>query len=103
MNQQKWHKTDQINKGDIVLFLKQNSSLSKSYQYGMIEDIATSDDDIVRKVTVKYKNHNESVFRYTQRAVRSLVMIKPATEEDISTELGKMACIAETMIESCCT
>ena len=96
MDQTKWYKSDEINKGDIVLFLKQESPLSKTYQYGMIDDVEVSKDDLIRKVTVKYRNHNEQTTRYTRRSVRSLVMIKPVDEEDIATELGRMACFADT-------
>ena len=95
MGQQKWYKTEEVNKGDVVLFLKQESPLSKTYQYGMIDDIEIGKDDVVRKVTVKYRNHNEETTRYTRRAVRSLVMIKPVEEEDISTELSRMACFLD--------
>ena len=99
MNQQKWYKTDDIKVGDVVLFLKQDSIMSKTYQYGIIEEITPSKDDIIRKVTVKYKNNNENIFRHTKRAVRTLVLIKSIMEDDLSTESGKM--VMTKMMKRC--
>lgn len=95
MDQPKWFTTDEINKGDIVLFLKNESKLSSTYQFGVIEAVQPTDrDGIVRKVDVRYRNHNENAYRVTRRAVRSLVKIKSIDEGDIVTELGRMACVA---------
>ena len=95
MDQPKWFSTEDISKGDVVLFLKNESKLSNTYQFGIVENLEpTGSDGIVRKVDVKYKNSNENVFRVTRRAVRSLVKIKSVDEGDIVTELGRMACIA---------
>ena len=93
MDQPKWFTTDEINKGDIVLFLKNESKLSNTYQFGIVDNVQpTGSDGIVRKVDVKYQNSNENTFRVTKRAVRSLVKIKSIDEGDIVTELGRMAC-----------
>ena len=95
MDQPKWFTTDEISKGDIVLFLKNESKLSSTYQFGIIDAVQPTDrDGIVRKVDVKYRNHNENTYRVTKRAVRSLVKIKSIDEGDIVTELGRMACVA---------
>ena len=95
MSQDKWFKSDkQPSAGDIVLFLKQESNINNSYQYGMIESVEPSIDGIVRKVTVRYKNHQEQAIRFTKRSVRSLVLIRSISEVGIMTELGTMSCIA---------
>ena len=70
LNQPKWFKTEDIKKGDVVLFLKNESKLSSAYQFGIIESVEpTSTDGIIRKVSVKYRNSNEDAFRITRRAV----------------------------------
>lgn len=84
----KWFKSDEdLQKGDIVLFLKSDSSLSSTYQYGIIQSVHLSKDGKIRKAEVKYKNQNESIFRVTNRAVRELVVIHRVNEIDITEEL----------------
>ena len=57
MHQPKWFRTEyNLKEGDIVLFLKQDSFLSKIYQYGMVVSVQQSSDSIIRKVKVKYRN-----------------------------------------------
>ena len=69
MKQSKWFNSDdELKKGDVVLFIKQESSLSSNYQYGIIESVNVSNDGKVRKATVRYRNHSESVDRFTTRA-----------------------------------
>ena len=46
--------------GDIVLFLKQDSTLHKIYQYGMKKSVEKSSNVIIWKVRVKYGNATES-------------------------------------------
>ena len=37
MNQPKWYRAEyDLKEGDVVLFLKQDSLLNKTYQYGMV-------------------------------------------------------------------
>ena len=71
LQQPKWFRTERdIKICDIVLFLKQEGSIiSNNYQYGMIHEIIQSKDGIIRKVVVKYCNHNENTDRFTTRAV----------------------------------
>eukprot|EP00111_Clytia_hemisphaerica_P024693 TCONS_00072761-protein len=71
MHQSKWFRQDRnLQIGDIVLFTKVNSVISKTYTYGMIKSIETGDDGNVRRVVVEYKNPNENVKRETSRSVR---------------------------------
>ena len=71
MHQPKWCRTEyDLKEGDVVLFLKQDSLLSKTYQYGMVVSVQQSSDDVIRKVKVKYRNANENVDRETFRSVR---------------------------------
>ena len=91
MSQPKWFSTDKdLQKGDVVLFLKQDSVISSRYQYGIIENVEVGKDNRIRKVNVKYKNSNEDVFRFTHRSVRDLVVIHHYQELDLMEELGKI-------------
>ena len=91
MTQPKWFKKDRdIKKGDLVLFLKHESQLSLTYQFGIIISTEVSRDGLVRKVRVKYRNHNEDVFRETYRSVRSLVLIHEVDELNLMEELYEL-------------
>ena len=81
MPQGKWfnHNRD-LRVGDIVLFTKTDSCISKNYTYGMVNDVKIGDDGHVRKVTLQYQNDNESVKRETCRSVRNLILIHPVDD-----------------------
>ena len=99
MEQQKWFINDpQLKVGDVVLFLKQESNISSVYQYGLIISVETSKDDIIRKVRVKYRNHNENIFRETHRSARKLVVIHRVDEINLMKELGEVACAADVRL-----
>ena len=88
MLQPKWFRSDvDLKPGDIVLFVKQESTLASNYQYGMVKSVEHSRDGKVRKAVIKYKNSNESCFRETVRSIRSLVIIHHVDELDINREL----------------
>ncbi|XP_066928653.1 uncharacterized protein [Clytia hemisphaerica] len=91
MKQQKWYQTDSINIGDIVIFTKTDSAISKDYTYGQVTNLEYSTDGVARKATIRYKNVTENVFRETKRAVRGLVIIHHVDESDVMTQLGQMA------------
>ena len=92
MEQPKWFRDDQhIKQGDIVLFTKQEKEINSNYQYGMIDSVECGRDGKIRKVRVRYRNHNENVDRITFRSVRSLVVIHSVDEINIMQELGDIA------------
>ena len=92
MDQPKWFKSDRdLKKGDVVLFLKHESEISSTYQYGIIDAVEVSRDGKIRKVVVRYRNHSEDTNRTTYRSARSLVVIHPVDEIDIIQELGQIA------------
>ena len=96
LQQNKWFTSNEpMKKGDIVLFLKQDSKLLSEYQYGIVVDVELSRDGEVRKASVKYKNANERVFRETRRAARTLVVIHHVDELDIVTELNSIGSFIE--------
>ena len=83
MSHPKWFVDDKhIKKGDIVLFLKNEKELSNTYQYGMVKDTHTGVDGKVRSATLKYRNHNENMDRFTNRSIRQLVLIHESSEID---------------------
>jgi len=77
--------------GDIVLFTKVDSILSKTYTYGMVTNVEVGRDGNIRRVTLKYQNQNEKVPRETTRSVRNLVLIHSIDDSDIMYEIGEMA------------
>ena len=53
--QPKWFKTDEhLREGDIVLFPKDDSKMSLTYQYGIIKSIITGDNGLIRRAIVRY-------------------------------------------------
>ena len=91
MHQPKWFRTEyDLKEGDVVPFLKQDSLLSKSYQYGMVVSVQESSAGVIGKVTVKYRNANENDDRETFRSVCQLVMIHPVDEIDIIQEINNI-------------
>ena len=92
MHHPKWFQTDRdIKVGDVVLFSKQESQLSSTYQYGMISDLSRSSDDKICKATARYRNSTEAVDRFTNRAVQQLIAIHPVDKLNMMEELGQIA------------
>ena len=84
----KWFNSDVDMKiGDVVLFTKQESVLSNTYQYGMVDEVERSRDNRIRRVKVRYHNASENCDRLTIRSARSLVVIHHVDEIDWSKEL----------------
>ena len=101
MDHPKWFDSDKdLEKGDIILFLKHENSLSNQYQYGMVENVHKSIDGKVRSVDVKYRNHNENVDRLTHRAARQLVVIHQVHDLDIIAELGEVATFCDMKLRA---
>ena len=92
MTQPKWFNSDRdLKEGDVVLFLKHESEIGSHYQYGIIETVEVGRDGRVRKVSVRYRNHNESIMRTTFRSSQSLIVIHPSDETNVMQELGQIA------------
>ena len=60
----------------------------------MVNEVVPSKDGIIRKMILRYRNHQQNVDRYTTRSVRGLVLIHPIDELNLMEELGKVASIA---------
>ena len=77
----KWrqkHRNVQLN--DICL-IRYKSKVRSSYRLGRVIDVHTSDDGLVRKVTLQYRLPKEKTFRTVQRAVQGVAVIVPAEEQ----------------------
>ncbi|XP_066917918.1 uncharacterized protein [Clytia hemisphaerica] len=91
MHQPKWFVQDRdIAVDDIVLFAKNDSAISSTYQYGIVKETHHGNDNKIRKVTVLYKNANEKSFRETTRAVRELIVIHQTDEHDLVDDLNSV-------------
>ena len=56
----------------------------------MINEIVPSKDGVIRKVIVRYRNHQVNVDRYTSRSVCHLVLIHPIHKLKLLKELGNV-------------
>ena len=100
MNHPKWFKDDyDINVGDIILFLKEDGHVKGVYQYGMVTELIKSKDEKIRRVIIKYRNHNEAFDRFSNRAVREIVVIHPVDELSIMTELANIQTFVNMQLE----
>ena len=86
----KWRAGDpDVREGDVVVFVRDQSELGgPSWRVGMVHEVERSADNVIRKVTVKYKNASESTFRYTHRAVRAVAVIWRESDLDLAGELS---------------
>ena len=84
-----------------MLFLKNESDLSSTYQYGLVDEVEVGRDSKVRKVRVRYRNASENTDRTTYRAVRSLVLIRRVDESSIMEELGEISRYVESSRKNC--
>ena len=92
----KWFANERdVKEGDVILFLKNDGALKSTYQFRKIKEIERSQDNRIRKVTITYRNHNESINRETRRGVRHIVIIHHVDETSIVTELGEIAATAK--------
>ena len=98
VSQHKWFRSDEnLKPGDIVLFLKKEASFGSNYQYGMIDSVEFTRDNKVRKVVVRYRNHDSNTDTFTERAARSLVVIHRLDETNIMEEIGEVSRLVELL------
>ena len=75
---------------DIVYFQKEKGSLSSPWTFGIIEQIIRSRDNIIRRVIIRYRNHNEEHDRRTDRSVKGLIKLYSMEDPDLYTDLSKI-------------
>ena len=82
----KWRlKTRNAEPGDVVLVLDKEGPKGK-FSLGIIASVKKDDDDVVRKVTVKYKlaqpkdkvDYQAKPYKYAERNVRGLALVVTA-------------------------
>ncbi len=89
IEQPKWFRNEEsIKVGDIVLFRKDEKVLCSTYQYGMVDTVERSQDGLIRKAHIRYRNASEETDRLTYRAARNLVAIHHADETSLMEELA---------------
>ena len=91
MKQTKWFRHENLHVGDVVLFKKVDSIISRNYTFGRVIDVIPGADGNVRQVRVEYQNENEIGKRETTRSVRSLVLIHSIEDVNVEEEMFKMA------------
>ena len=81
MIRQKWHiKKRQVCVGDVVI-VKDANAIRGDWQIGQVEKVYCGNDQICRKVDVRYKVPINKKCSIMRRAVQSIVVLLP-TEED---------------------
>ena len=75
----------------LILFLKNDSIMTKRYQFGLVNEIYPGKDGFVRKAKIMYQNYEENVKRETYRAVREIVVIHHVDEIDLVDNLNEMS------------
>ena len=71
--------------GDICL-IRYASELKGVYKLGQVKSVRKGVDDLVRTVTLIYKNPNETTFREVDRPVHGIAVIVPIEEQSTSIE-----------------
>ena len=88
----KWVKSNEnVGVGDLVIFLKADTDKSfgtEVWRMGRVKEVEVSRDKLVRVVIIEYKNHGESVFRTTRRAVRKIAVLHHEGELELIEELN---------------
>ena len=87
--QRKWFKSERdLAVGDLVFFRKTESELGDgNWIVGLIDQVIPSDDGLIRKVVVRYRNSSEDFDRFTTRSVRKLIKLFNIDEENLSIDL----------------
>ena len=71
--------------GDVVVFMREQSELTgPSWRVGEINEVEKGRDNVIRCVTVRYKNAGEKVNRYTRRSVRDIAVLWRENELDLA-------------------
>ena len=77
--------------GDVVVFMREGKEADLGqtpWRTGLVDELHSSRDGTPRSATLKYKNHNEEVFRYTKRSVRTAAVIHREAKLDLLGELN---------------
>ena len=92
IHQPKWHKGDvDLKEGDLVYMQKEaDNVLSSKWIMGVVDQVILGRDKRVRRVIVKYQNHQEDKPRLTDRSVRKLVKIYDIDEYVLQDDVAEL-------------
>ena len=92
LEQKKWFKSDKdLMVDDVVIFQKEESAMGpKDWTMGVVDEAIKSRDDLVRRVIIRYQNHNEEQTRYTERSVRKIVKLFNIEDEELQDDLAEL-------------
>ena len=87
----KWLTGDSdIKVGDIVVFVRdKNDIVGCTWRVGMVDEVERGGDGVVRCVTVKYKQGDETVYRRTRRSIRHVAVLVKEDELDLPGRLSE--------------
>ena len=100
MKQTKWYEDkshQQLQRGDIIYFKKEDSVLSNSWTVGKVVDIEVGKDGKVRECEVEYQNFGEDFKRTTNRASRSLQKLFHIDDQSWCEEMAEVEKIIDDL------
>ena len=87
----KWFKPSRnLELGDLVYFQKDSSALDSHWTTGMVDEVVTGADGLVREVVIRYRNFSEDFDRFTDRAARSCVRLQNMDDNNLSDDLHEL-------------
>lgn len=88
----KWYRDDKdLHENDLVYFQKDpDNPLGSKWMIGIVEQVIRIRDNRVRRVIIKYQNHNEYLPRFTDRSIRKLVRIFDIEEYVLQDDLSEL-------------
>ena len=87
----KWFKPERnLELEDIVYFQKDSSGLDSSWTTGIIDEVVTGPDGLVREVVIRYRNSSENFDRFTTRAARSCVRLHNMDDNNLTDDLHEL-------------
>ena len=100
----KWLRSDPpVQEGDIVVFLKTGEEQALGdpiWRIGRVVNVEVSTQDgMVRTVTIQYKNATENKFRETRRSVRKLAVLHREEELELVQQLNAAARAAQRLTD----
>ena len=91
----KWRDGEPLVKiGDVVVFVKeQNDIAGVTWRVGIVDEVETGADNVIRRVTIKYRvvrsdGTVEADYRRTRRSVRQVAVLVSEDELDLAGELS---------------
>ena len=85
--------------GDVIIFVRDKTDIGGlTWRLGQVDECETGRDGVCRRVTVKYKNPSETVYRFTKRSVRDIAVLSRESELDLAGKLSRAQKEASVMM-----